>query len=264
MMMKRLNNSLIEETETADDILGGRFKVLQKKKGYRFSIDAILLAHFVGSGPSGRILDLGAGSGIIALLLLHLRPESRVVGLEIQPELADMAKRTLALNGMTDALTILEGDARLIKELFPARSFDMVVFNPPYRRLSSGRINTDSQRARARHELLGSLDDFLQAAAFVLKPGGRVYAVYPVRRLVSLISRMRQVRLEPKRCRIVYSSAESRGEFILVEGIAGGREELAMEPPLCIYERTGCYTDAITSLFNDLASFPAVGGGQSL
>ena len=258
-----INNSVMQVSETADEILGGRFKVLQKQKGYRFSVDALLLANFVGPGPGGHILDLGTGSGIVALLLLHLRPGSRVVGLEIQPELADMAKRTLSLNGITDGLTVQEGDVRQIKEYFPARSFDIVVFNPPYRRLASGRINPDSQKAAARHELLGSLDDFLKAAAFVLKPGGRVYAVYPVRRLVPLITRMRQVRLEPKRCRIVYSSAESRGEFILVEGIAGGREDLYVEPPLCIYEGDGRYTNSMTTLFNDLASFPATGGGQS-
>lgn len=258
-MTKQFISPFIHADETADDILGGRIQVLQKKKGYRFSIDAILLAHFVGPGPSGHILDLGTGSGIIGLLLFYFRPGSRVVGLEIQSELADMAKRTLSLNKIPDGLTILEGDIRRIKENLPGQSFDIVVFNPPYRRIASGRINPDSQKARARHELLGALDDFLQAAAFVLKPGGRVYIVYPVRRMVSLISRMRQVRLEPKRCRVVYSSLESRGEFILVEGIAGGREELAMAPPLCIYERDGRYTEAMTALFNDLASFPTTG-----
>lgn len=262
-MMNPLHSPLIGAGETADKILGGRFKVLQKKRGYRFSLDALLLAHFVGLGPKGQILDVGTGSGIVALILSHLRPGSRIVGLEIQPELAEMAKRTLSLNGVTDGVTILEGDARRIDHYFPARSFDRVVFNPPYRRLSSGRINPDSQKAQARHEILGSLDDFLQAASFALKPGGRVDVVYPVRRMAELISRMREKCLEPKRCRIVHSSAGSRGEFILAEGVAGGREEMTMEPPLFIYEPDGRYTEAMSNLFNDLASSPSTAAARS-
>jgi len=260
-MDERNGPSLIRDGETADDILGGRFRVIQRKGGYRFSVDALLLAHFVGPGKKGRILDLGTGSGIIALLLCQLRPGSHLVGIEIQPPMADMARRSLALNHQNRDVEILTGDIRQIEDLVTGHTFDVAVANPPYRRLHSGRINPESEKAQARHEISGSLDDFLKAAAYALKPGGRLYLIYPARRMVELICRMRQNRLEPKRCRIVHSAPEARGEFILAEGIAGGREEMAVAPPLYIHDQKGRYSDAMTALFNDLASSPDAGGG---
>ena len=217
---------LIHHGETADEILNGRIKVIQRKRGYRFSLDALLLAHFIGPGKSCHLLDLGTGSGIISLILAYLRPGIRIVGIEIQTALADMAMRTLALNGLQDTINIIVGDIRKLADLIPAHASDVVVANPPYRRLHSGRINPESEKAQARHELSGSLDDFLTAAMYALKPGGRLYLIYPARRMTTLICQMRQNRLELKRCRLVYSHPESRGEFILAEGVADGREEL--------------------------------------
>lgn len=262
-MDRESGSPLIKERETADDILNGRFKVIQKKRGYRFSVDALLLAHFVQPGKGCHILDLGTGSGVIPLLLAHRRPGSRIVGIDIQKDMADMARRTLALNRLDDHIEIREGDIRRIGDHVSARSFDVVCANPPYRRLSSGRINPEGEKARARHEISGSLADFLQAAAYALKPGGRVYLIYPTRRLVELVYRMRLQHLEPKRCRIVHSCPESRGELILVEGAAGGREELQVEPPLFIHDGQGNYTAAMLSVFSDLAFSPGAGGDRS-
>jgi tRNA1Val (adenine37-N6)-methyltransferase len=246
--------SLIRDGETADDILGGRIKVIQKKRGYRFSVDALLLAKFSKEAKGHRILDLGTGSGVIALILSHMKPASHVIGIEIQEDLTDMAQRTLALNGcIPENIEIRKGDIRRVETLIRPRSFDAVVFNPPYRRLQSGRINPEEEKARARHEILGSLDDFLKAAACALRPRGRVYLIYPARRMVELICRMRQNRLEPKRCRMVHSYPEHRGEFILAEGISGGREEMIVEPPLYIYDKEGHYSEAMAAVFDDLA-----------
>ena len=259
---KRSGHPLIKEGETADNILDGRLRVIQKERGYRFSVDALLLAYFVGPGK-GRLLDLGTGSGIIALILSRTRPGSRIIAIEIQKEMAEMARRTLSLNGIGDTIEILTGDIRRIGDLVPSRSMDLVVANPPYRRLRSGRINPDSEKALARHEISGALDDFLKAAAHALIPGGRICLVYPARRMVDLICRMRQSRLEPKRCRLVHSTPASRGEFILAEGVAGGREELLVEPPLYIYDPGGAYSAAMTALFSDLASSPGSGDDRS-
>ncbi|MDD5170060.1 MAG: methyltransferase [Syntrophales bacterium] len=246
--------SLIREGETSDEILGGRLKVIQRKRGYRFSVDSLLLTHFIGPGKGCHILDLGTGSGIIALILSYLRPGSRIVGIELQDDLADMAKRTLTLNGLSDTMEIIAGNVRQINELLPTRSFDMVVANPPYRRINSGRINPDGQKARARHEIDGSLNDFMMAAAYSLKPGGKLCLIYPVRRMVEAIHRMRLNHIEPKRCRMVHSHPESRGEFILIEGTAGGREEMTVEPPLYIYDGEDRYSETMQVLFSDLAS----------
>ena len=246
----------VEDAETVDDIIGGRIRIIQKKIGYRFSLDAVLLAHFAGRAKGCRILDLGTGSGIVALLLAHSRPDSRIVGLELQEDLVHMARRTVLLNNMSDAIEIVAGDVRSIKTILPAGQFDLVVANPPYRRINSGRINPDSQKARARHELTGTLDDFLGAAAYALKQGGKACLIYPARRMVKLIAGMHDHGLEPKRCRMVHSQAESRAEFVLVEGAAGGREEMAVEPPLHIYEQEGGYTQSLQTVFSGLASSP--------
>ena len=254
----------IEEGESADDILNGRFKVIQRKKGYRFSVDALLLAHFVPPGKACRILDLGTGSGVIPLLLIHRRPGSRIVGIDIQKDMVDMARRTLALNCIDDGIEIREGDVRRIEDDVNPGSFDIACANPPYRRIFSGRINPDGEKARAKHEIFGTLNDFLRAAAYALKPGGKAYLIYPARRLAELIQQFRQQDIEPKRCRIVYSHPESKGEFILMEGSAGGREELLVEPPLFIRDGHGHYSAAMVALFSALAASPGAGGDRSL
>jgi len=252
----------LQEDETADALPNG-LRVLQKKRGNRFSLDAFLLASFVGPGRPGAILDLGTGSGVLALLLSGLRPGSRFLGVEIQPALVDMARRTVAWQGLGDQVVITQGDVRQIEARVSVGTFDMVVTNPPYRRPASGMINPNGEKALARHEILGNLDDFLRAAAYALRPGGRVYLVYPARRMATLLADMRQHRLEPKRCRLVHSFPEKRGEFILTEGVAGGGEEMTVLPPLYIYHPDGTYSSAMQGIFNDLAASAGGDGGIS-
>ena len=164
------------EDETLDDVVHGRLKILQKARGYRFSVDALLLAHFVRLNPQDRVLELGTGSGIISLLLASRSPMAAITGIEVQAELAAMARRSVALNGLGEKIVIREGDVRDIERLFPAHSFDVVVSNPPYRKAASGRINPVPEKALARHELMGTVKDFLQAAGYVLRlAGGGVF-----------------------------------------------------------------------------------------
>ena len=174
-----------------------------------------------------------------------------------------MARRSVELNGLAGCVEIRRGDIRHPESLFAPTSFDVAVFNPPYRRLRSGRTNPDPGKAVARHEIEGTVGDFLAAAAHALKPGGRAYAIYPARRMVEMISRMRAARIEPKRLRIVHSRPGGRGEFILVEGVKGGREELTVLPPLIIYGEGSGYTAEMAAIFRDLAAFRAADGGRS-
>jgi len=247
--------------ETLDEILNGLVRVFQKKRGYRFSIDAILLAHFVSLKSKSKAIDLGTGSGIIPLILATRFPRVSWTGLEIQPELADLAQKSIQLNGLQEHIAIVNGDARKIKSIFPAHSFDALTCNPPYRKINSGRINPGEEKAIARHEIKGSLKDFLQAAKYLLKPGGKFFAVYPAKRLVELVSLFRASSMEPKRMKLVFTNEASNAVFVLAEGRYGSHEELKIEPSLFIYDQDKRYTQQMNGIFSDLASSASGGAG---
>ena len=249
------------EDETIDELLNGRLRVIQKKKGYRFSLDALLLAHFIRLHRHDSLLDMGTGSGVIALVTAMRHPDVQITGLDIQEDMVDMAARSASLNFLENRVTFRTGDVRSIRRNFEAGSFNTVVFNPPYRKLNSGRINPRDEKALARHEIKGTLRDFLEAASYVLKPGGLIFAIYPARRMVSLIAGMRDASLEPKRYRVIHSRCDTEGIFILVEGCKGGGEELEVLPPLFVYTKEGDYTGAMQEIFNDLSRFLPSGGG---
>jgi tRNA1Val (adenine37-N6)-methyltransferase len=246
--------------ETLDEILDGHLRVFQKKRGYRFSLDSILLSHFVFLKPHTSAIDLGCGSGIILLVLAKRFPNINYAGLEIQEELAALARKNVNFNKLVHRIKITEGDARKIKNIFSANSFDAVIFNPPYRKLNSGRINPQLEKAVARHEIKGSLKDFIRAAKYLLKPEGKVFTIYPAKRLVELITLFRKNFIEPKKMKPVYSDNLSAAEFVLVEGRKGSGEELKIEQPLFIYDQNKKYTADMMGIFSELARFPNAAG----
>lgn len=245
------------EEETLDEILDGRLRIFQSKKGYRFSLDSIMLAHFTSLKSRSHAMDLGCGNGIILLLLAKCFPNAHFVGLEIQENLSSLARKNAQLNDLENRVNIVSGDARHVKNIFPAHSFDTVIFNPPYRRLNSGRINPLQEKAVARHEIIGSLKDFLNASKHLLKPAGKVFTIYPATRFIELVHLFRNSNIEPKRIKLVYSDNISDAEFTLVEGRQGGREELSMEPPLFIYDQNRKYTPEMSAIFSALSHSPS-------
>jgi len=216
--------------ESIDEFMDGRLKLIQSRTGYRFSIDAILLSQFVTIRRGDRVVDFGTGCGIIPLVLLLTRPVAYAFGLEIQMDLADQATRNTKLNGYEHKMGIILGDIR--DTPLAQSSTDVVTCNPPYRPKNSGRINPDLQRAIARHEMLTSLDDILNAASRILRAKGRLAMIYPAVRLVDVLVRMRGFNLEPKRVRIVYPGMESEAKLALIEAALGGRRGLKLLPPL--------------------------------
>lgn len=227
--------------ETLDTLLEGRLGILQRKGGYRFSLDALLLADFVKLSAGQKIVDLGAGNGVVALLLASLYPAVHVTGLEIQEGMVERALRSVELNSLQRRVQIVSGDVCSIERIFPPQSFDAALSNPPYRRAKSGRINPDPERRIARHEVKGSLKDFLHAGSYLLRRGGSMVMVYPATRAVDLLQAMRGEGLEPKRLRMVHSFEAKEATLILAEGFKGGRSELKIMPPLVVYAKDRKY-----------------------
>lgn len=253
-------NSFKPEGEKIDPILAGRLQIIQRERGYRFSIDALLLAHFVKLQTGDDVIELGTGSGIVALILAQRPGTGRILGIEIQEQLVSTARRNVSLNGLADRVEIRRGDVRFPESICLPRAFSVALFNPPYRRMHSGRINPDSEKAAARHEIFGTVENFIIAAAYALRPGGRMYAIYPATRMAELVTRMRASRIESKRLQLVYSRPGAKAVFVLAEGTRGGKEGLDVLPPLFIYEARGGYTAAINEIFRDLASVESPGG----
>ena len=218
------------QDECIDNFMEGRLRLIQSRKGYRSSIDAILLSEFVSIKKDDIIADLGTGCGIILLLIYSTRPVKYAVGLEIQQVLADQTARNIKLNSFSDKMDVILGDIRH-PPLTPS-SVDVVVCNPPYRKKSSGRINPNNERAIARHEILASLKDIIETAGMLLRKGGRLAMIYPAERLADLISRMKQFDLEPKRVRVIYPGIEAEAKLVMIEATLGGRPGLKILPPL--------------------------------
>lgn len=228
---------------TLDGLFSGRVKLLQPRRGYRFSVDAPILASFVRVRRGERVVELGTGNGVI-LIILGVKgvKASRMVGIEIQPELAELAKRNVDLNGLGGLIEVIQGDIRECRRIFGPQGFDVVISNPPYHPLPSGRLNPEDERALARHEVTGTIGDFLDATLYLLRDRGRCFYIYPAKRAVTLLCEMRRRGIEPKRVRWVHSREGEGARMVLVEAVKGGGEGLEVEPPLVIFDREGNYT----------------------
>jgi len=234
--------------ETIDRVFDGRVAVLQRRDGFRFSLDSVLLARFVEVQGLERIIDLGAGNGVIALSLAVLHSAVEVVGVELQQAMVERSERGSVLNDVKKRVSMIRGDVRDMERYLPPRSFDAAVCNPPYRPPGSGRVNPDRERLLARHEVEGGLADFVRAGAYLLRHRGRMCLVYPSERAVELFAVMRQHRLEPRRVRFVHSFADGPATLVLTEGVKGARTGLTVLPPLVIYRREDEYTEETAAL----------------
>jgi len=236
--------------ESLDTLFQGRLAIIQRKRGYRFSLDAVLLAAFVQLHGREKIVDLGTGNGIIPVILASLYPSVRIIGLEIQEEMVERAGRSVTLNQLEGRVEIVQGDVCFVGEIFSAQSFDYAVCNPPYRRPRSGRINPDPERCIARHELRASLSDFLRAGAYLLRRRGGMALVYPAPRTLDLLQSMRDEGIEPKRLKLVYSFDGGPANLVLVEGVKGGRSEMKVLPPLVLYTKEKKYSPEMGAILS--------------
>ena len=221
--------------ETLDNFYNGKLQIVQKKKGYRFSVDAILLGQFIRIRKNERVIDLGTGCGILPLLLAQTTKAHFFVGVEIQKGLAECAEKNVVLNHLEDRISILRQDSRRLKGTFPPGSFDVVLSNPPYRKNRTGRINPCVEKAVARHEIKGTLQDLISIASYLLPPKGRCYLIFPALRTVDLFVALRAGKLEPKRLQFVHPRMGEEAKFILTESIKAGGVELKIMEPLILH-----------------------------
>jgi tRNA1Val (adenine37-N6)-methyltransferase len=245
-MKKLLGN---KPAETLDTLFEGQLKIRQREKGYRFSIDALLLAHFADPRPKDQILDLGTGCGVIPLILIFRRKAEAVVGVEIQPALAELARKNVSLNHYSSQIEIWEKDMKALGTESMMGKFDFVLSNPPYRKFGSGRINPLEEKAVARHEIQATLEDILRTGHHLLKNKGRFCLIYPATRATDLFHGLRHFHLEPKRVQFVHSHPQDEASLMLVDALKEGKAQIQVLPPFVLYETGGQYTPQTEELF---------------
>lgn len=239
----------IRQDEKLVDLQCKGLKLIQKKAGFRFGIDAVLLAHFAQIVKNSAVIDLGAGTGIISLLLAAKKEPRKITGLEIQQEIAEMAARSVELNGLGKTVEIIRGDIKEAVGLFGPSAFNAVVTNPPYMEKGGGLLNPDDSKAVARHELLCTLEDILSVSVKILKPGGKIFMVHRPHRLADIICRMRDNGIEPKLLRFVHPSPGKKPCLLLAGGAKNGNPGLRVLEPLYVYDGDGNYSNEINRIY---------------
>ena len=239
----------MQDRLSRDTFFNGKVTVKQERVGYRFSIDAVILAHRVRPKPGERVVDLGTGCGIVPLIVGYRHPETPIFAVEIQKELADIADANVRDNGMQGNIRIFCRDMRTIQPAMFQGPVDIVVSNPPFRKAASGRINPNRQRAVARHEIRVTLLDVVKAASDILKRAGLFVLVHTSERLPELVQHMNSCGLEPKNVRFIHSRKQSESKLMMMEGIKQGRPGLNVGPPIIIYNEEGAYTEEVEAMF---------------
>ena len=234
---------------TADTFFNGKLLITQGASGYRYSIDAVVLAHLTDTHAGEKIVDLGTGCGIIPLLLAYRNADIHIYGIEIQDELADLATSNVKANQMQDRITVLCRDMRELKPRMIGGPADVIVCNPPYRKPNSGRLNPNRQKAVARHEIKVSLIDVLQTVRCLLRTAGRFVTIYTAERSAELLSQMRLEGIEPKFMRAIHAQLAAEAKLILVSGTKGAQPGTRLDPPLIIYGANGDYSQEVQGMF---------------
>lgn len=244
-----MNNVTCGEDERIDDLQRNGYRIIQKKKGFCFGMDAVLLSGFAQVKEGEVAVDLGTGTGIIPILLEAKTKGKHFTGLEIQEEVAEMAGRSVRLNQLENRVDIVRGDIKEASRLFGKASFDVVTSNPPYMNDNHGLKNPELPKAIARHEVYCTLDDVCREASLLLKSGGRFYMVHRPHRLAEIITALKTYKLEPKRMKLVHPFVDKEANMVLIEAVRGGRSMMKVEAPIIVYREPGVYTQEIYDVY---------------
>lgn len=239
----------LKQDESLDDLLINDLKIIQKTKGFRFTLDAVLLAHFATVKDRDKIVDLGTGTGVIPLILSTRAEELRIYGVEIQEDMAEMANRSVILNELEDTVSILNEDIKNLHYAIKGGIYTLVTANPPYWELNKGKPSMLQTRASARHELDCVLEDVVAAAGKLLNYQGRFALIHRTERLCDIFSLLRQYSLEPRRLRFIHPFAGKSAQHVLIEARKKAAADLQVLPPLIVYEQPGKYTQEVLNWY---------------
>lgn len=239
----------LKENERIDELQRNGYQIIQNPAKFCFGMDAVLLSGFARAKKGNTVLDMGTGTGIIPILMEAKTEASRFVGLEIQEESAEMARRSVALNSLEEKIAIVTGDIKEAGSLFDAASFDVITCNPPYMIGRHGLVNTEDAKAVARHEILCTLEDVIAQTAVLLKPGGNFFMVHRPFRLAEIMALLHKYKLEPKRMQMVHPFIDKEPNMVLIEANRGGKPRMNVEKPLIIYEKPGVYMPEIYEIY---------------
>lgn len=244
-----MQNNILHPGERFDELNRNGYSIIQNPKKFCFGMDAVLLSGFCEVKEKERVLDLGTGTGIIPILLEAKTKGKEFIGLEIQEESADMARRSVSYNHLEERVSIVTGDIKEASKIFGASSFDVITTNPPYMIGQHGLKNANEAKTIARHEVLCTLDDIMRESAKLLKPKGRFYMVHRPFRLAEIMVTMKKYNIEPKRMRLVYPFVDREPNMVLIEGLRDGNPRMTVEKPLIVYKEQNIYTDEIISVY---------------
>ena len=237
------------DQETLEDFILGGMRVFQPRHGYRFSIDAVLLAYFADIKPGESVMDFGTGCGVIPLILAWREENAAITGIDILPAAAKRAERNVLLNGLSHRIKIIQGDIKDIQNCLTRNSVQVVLSNPPYWKKNEGKISQNEEEAMARHEIGMELKDVVQAAGYLLSVGGRFYIIQRSDRLPELLKLLAESDFYPARIRMVHSLAEQPAKMLLVEAFKSKKARFTVSPPLIIYSAPGVYSPEVSAMY---------------
>ena len=250
-MNNNKNKIKLENDERIDDLEFKNLKIIQNIKGFCFGVDAVLLSDFAKNiKQNANVLDLGTGTGIIPILLCGKTKLNKIIGIEIQRSVYEIAKKNIILNNLENRFEVINENITNLDNIYEKNSFDAIVTNPPYKEENTGITNEDEVKQISRHEISANLEDFIEISSKLLKDKGEFYIIHRPERIVDLLSEMRKYKIEPKEIRLVFSNKNNSPKMVLVKGVKNAKKYINFRENLYIYDENGNYTDEILEIYH--------------